>query len=381
MRYRVLGKTGLSISEIGYGGEHITEADFKTTEAVLSRALEKGVNIFDVFMPQPNVRENMGKALRPHRKEVILQGHIGAVMNGGQYERSRDVGRCEVFVRDFLEKFHTDYIDLGMMHFIDTEEDFHQAFDSDYVDYVCKLKRDGIIRFIGVSSHNAETAKRLVETGVPDMLMFSVNPAFDLLPAETAIDDLFEDKTYAESRFQIDPKRAELYRLCEEKGVGITNMKTLGGGRLLSAEASPFGVALTPLQCIRYALDRPAVKSVLMGARSIAELDACLAYEAASEEDCDYTVIAAGTRSAMQGKCVYCNHCLPCPQSIDIAAVTKFLDMASQYSAVPDTVAEHYAALPVHGGDCIACGACEPNCPFSVAIRDNMKRAAQVFGY
>lgn len=381
MKYRDLGKTGLKVSRIGYGGEHLTDADYTTTEAVLRTALEAGVNIMDVFMPQPSVRSHMGDALGSHRKDVLLQGHIGAVMQDGQYLRSRNVKLCDEYIRDFLTRFHTDFIDLGMMHFIDTQEDFKLSFESEYIDYCQDLKKRGVIRFLGVSSHNAVTAKKMVETGLIDVMLFSINPAFDLLPAEIDIDDYFKDDTYtAENRFHIDPDRAELYRLCEEKGVGITVMKTLGGGRLLKADTSSFGVALTPVQCIHYALERPAVASVLMGARTPQELEECLKYECASASQKDYTHISKGTQSAMRGKCMYCNHCLPCPAGIDIAQVNKYLDLARQQGGAPETVSAHYGALTRHASDCLQCGVCEERCPFAVDVRENMRQAEATFG-
>lgn len=380
MQTRALGKTGLSVSRIGYGGEYLIDADYKTTEAVLHTALDGGINIIDVFMPQPDVRSHMGDALGSRRKDVLLQGHIGAVMQDGQYMRSRDVKLCDEYVRDFLNRFHTDYIDLGMMHFIDTEEDYRSSFESPYLEYCLDLKRRGVIRFLGASSHNAVTARRMVETGVLDVLLFSINPAFDMLPGKAGVEDFFKDETYADHRFRIDPDRAALYRLCEEKGVGITVMKTLGAGRLLKAETSSFGVALTPVQCIHYALERPAVASVLMGARSVAELEACLGYETAGEQEKDYSILGSGTASAMRGKCMYCNHCLPCPAGIDIAAVHKYLDLAAQTPEIPDTVRAHYEALEHPAGECLECGACEERCPFAVSVRENMCRAAERFG-
>ena len=382
MEYRALGKTGLQVSRIGFGGEHVTDVDYATTEAVLRTAMEGGVNIMDVFMPQPEVRSHLGDALRGQREKMILQGHIGAVMQDGQYLRSRDVKLCDAFIRDFLTRFHTDYIDLGMMHFIDTEEDFRKSFHSPYIDYCLKLKHDGVIRHLGVSSHNAVTAKKMIETGVIDVILFSINPAFDLLPAQTDIDDYFKDETYnAETRFSIDPERAALYRLCEEKGIGITVMKALGAGRLLNAETSSFGMALTPAQCIQYALDRPAVSSVMLGAKTVEEMQWDLAFENASAEEKDYTCLGAGAKSAIRGKCMYCNHCLPCPAGIDIAAVNKFYDLATQQESVPDTVRAHYQALEKHAGDCLHCGACEKRCPFSVGVRGNMDAAKALFGY
>lgn len=77
---------------------------------------------------------------------------------------------------------------------------------------------------------------------------------------------------------------------------------------------------------------------------------------------------------------MYCSHCAPCPQKIDVASVTKFLNLAVAQNAVPETVREHYAVLEHHAGECIACGACETRCPFQVPIRENMRRAAEIFG-
>ena len=78
---------------------------------------------------------------------------------------------------------------------------------------------------------------------------------------------------------------------------------------------------------------------------------------------------------------MYCNHCLPCPSRINIADVTKFYNLTEAEGRVPETVREHYAALEHHAGECIRCGRCERRCPFDVKIRENMKKAAEVFGY
>jgi len=98
---------------------------------------------------------------------------------------------------------------------------------------------------------------------------------------------------------------------------------------LLNAGASPLGAPLTVAQCEHYALTRPGVVSTLIGCVSGAEVRQALAYETLSLEEKDYTaVLAASRRYAADGACMYCNHCLPCPQQIDIAAVHKYYDLA-----------------------------------------------------
>jgi len=377
MRYRTLGKTGLKTSEIGYGGEHLHGKPYETADAVLNRALDGGINIIDVFMPQPEVRSNMGRAIKSRRKDILIQGHIGAALDGdGQYLRSRDVAICDMFIRDFLERFETDYIDLGMIHFVDTDEDYTLSFDSPYIDYVQKLKKEGIIRYIGASTHDAATGIKMANTGLIDMFMFSVNPAFDLRP-ELDLDRMFVDTK--PEKLQLDPAKSNFYNLCAAKNIGITTMKSLGAGRLLKAELSPLGFALTVPECIAYALDRPAVSSVLLGAQSTDEVSQILAYENTSASERDYAKAIQLGRPQLGGKCMYCNHCLPCPQGIDIAAVTKYLDMAKIGGG--EIVNAHYGALPSHGGDCTECKNCEKNCPFGIGVIENMKEAARVFKF
>lgn len=179
----------------------------------------------------------------------------------------------------------------------------------------------------------------------------------------------------------MEPARQELYELCQAKGVGITVMKAFGGGDLLDAELSPAGRALTVNQCINYALTRPAVATVLVGAHSVEQLQDSCEYENATDEERDYaTALASFPNISWRGHCMYCSHCAPCPKKIDVASVTKFLNLSLAQGEVPETVREHYDLLGHYAGDCIACGSCEKRCPFEVSIIENMKKAKEIFG-
>ena len=158
-------------------------------------------------------------------------------------------------------------------------------------------------------------------------------------------------------------------------------MKAFGGGDLLDASLSPAGKALTANQCLHYALTRPAVATVLAGARTAEQLKISLAYEEASDDEKDYALaFASFPNISWKGHCMYCSHCAPCPKQIDVASVTKFLNLARAQGEVPETVREHYAVLSHHAGECIQCGACETRCPFEVSIIENMKAAREIFG-
>lgn len=380
MRYRELGRTGLSVSEIGLGGEWLERHDAKEVKAVIARCEELGINILDCWMSQPQVRSNIGAAIAGSRERWIIQGHIGSTWQNGQYVRTRDLEQVKIAFQDLLERMGTDYIDLGMIHFVDEKAEFERIMDGEFIEYVRSLKEKGVIRHIGMSTHNPDVAKMAALSGEIEMLLFSINPAFDLLPASEDLNEYFKE-TYAEQLSGIAPEREELYRICEREGVGITVMKGYAGGRLFQAETSPFGVALTPVQCLHYALTRPAVASVMAGFDTPEHVDAAVAYETATEEEKDYaSVLASAPKHAYSGQCTYCGHCAPCPVRIDIAMVNKLYDLAAMQEEVPATVKAHYGQLSANAKDCIQCGGCETRCPFGVRIVDRMKKTRDLFG-
>ena len=379
MKYRALGKTGLLVSEIGLGGEWLERHNTEEVKAVVERCEALGINILDCWMSEPNVRSNIGLAIEGSREKWIIQGHIGSTWQNGQYVRTREIDKVKEAFEDLLHRFKTDYIDLGMIHFIDEKADFEAVMNGPFIEYVRALKSAGKIRHIGMSTHNPAIAKLAAESGEIEMILFSVNPAFDMLPASENIETLFAEK-YDEKLGGIDPERAELYKLCEQNGVGITVMKGYAGGRLFKAEASPFGVAMTPVQCLHYALTRPAVASVMVGFDTPEHVDAAAAYETATEEEKDYaSVLANAPQHAFTGQCTYCGHCAPCPVEIDIAMVNKFLDLAKMQDETPVSLREHYNALSANAADCIGCAGCEERCPFGVKIVERMQEAAELF--
>ncbi|MBD5114411.1 MAG: 4Fe-4S binding protein [Ruminococcaceae bacterium] len=380
MQYRRLGKTNLMVSEIGFGAEWMERHNYEECKAAIDRADELGINILDCWMSEPNVRTNIGKALVGRRERWFIQGHIGSTWQNGQYVRTRDVDKCRAAFEDLLTRLQTDYIDLGMIHFIDQESDWEAAVNGPYMQYVKELKESGKIRHIGMSTHNPDMAKRAVESGLVEMMLFSINPAFDLLPPTDDINNYFAEE-YQENLGGIDPARAELYKLCEQHDVGLTVMKGYAGGRLFDAKRSPFGVALTPVQCIHYCLTRPAVASIMVGYDTPEHVEQAVAYESASAEEKDYAgVLAKAPRHTFgQGECTYCGHCKPCPAEIDIAMVNKYYDLATMQPEIPATIKGHYFALEHNADACIGCKSCESRCPFGVKIAERMKKTAELF--
>ncbi len=380
MKKRILGKTGLMVSEVGFGGEWLERHEEEEGIRLIQYAHSKGINIIDCWMADPKSRDIIGKGIADARDEWIVQGHIGSTWQNGQYVRTRDMNYVKPAFEDLLKRIGGGYIDLGMIHYVDSMEDWNTCMNTAYIDYVHELHDKGIIRHIGLSTHNPRIAKMAVESGFIEMILFSINPAFDMKPASENIETMFGDYD-DQSLSGIDPERAALYSLCEEKNVGITVMKGFFGGNLFDAARSPFGAAFTPVQCIHYALTRPGVCSILCGYDTAEQIDAAAAYESATDDEKDYaSVIASAPLHSCRGQCTYCGHCKPCPMDLDIAMINKFYDLAVQQPKVPESVLSHYKALPHTASECIGCQSCEERCPFGVGISERMAKAAALFG-
>ena len=377
MQYRPLGNTGLSVSEISIGCGGFEKLDSAASLELMTLALDSGMNYIDIYDANPKTRSNIGYALQGRRDEMIIQGHIGTIFKDGQHCRTRDVTEAKAGFEDLLARLHTDHIEVGMIHITDSHEEWDELEGSPFLDYVMQLKQEGKIKHIGVSSHNAEVALRAAKSGWIEVIMFSLNPAFDRLRGgaipwdEGAMDNL---------QGGIDPVRVELYDYCATHHIGITVMKTFGGGgRLLDAKTSPLGVAYTPEQCIAYCLAKPCISTCILGVDNLEELKADLHWLQATEQEKDYTLVEKREVASVGGDCTYCNHCSPCAVGIPIAKVNELLDKAELNGVTPE-LQEQYDALPHHAGECTHCGSCLSRCPFQVDIPSRMDRAKAVFG-
>ena len=363
MEYRIHPKTGARISVIGIGTGPIHEATEREAAAALSYAYEQGVNYLDFATAGAGTFPYVGAVLGPVRKDLFYQVHFGANYESGEYGWTTDLDTIKRQVDWQLKELKTDYIDFGMIHCLDEARDWKQYQKNGVLDYLLELKRAGVVRHIGLSSHTPELAQMVLDTGLAEQLMFSINPAYDYQQGEYAIGSASE--------------RMDLYRRCEAEGIGISVMKPFSAGQLLDGRTSPFGRALTKVQCIQYALDKPGVLTVLPGIRGLQDMKEALAWLDASPEERDYAVLGTFAPGDAAGACVYCNHCQPCPAGLNVGLINKYYDLAKIGDAM---AADHYGKLEKHASDCVGCGHCDRRCPFHVAQSDRMRDIAAYFG-
>jgi predicted aldo/keto reductase-like oxidoreductase len=360
MEYRKLphGNAVERFSVLGLGMGGIQNASSEEIEKTIRKAIDNGINFFDLCAGGKNVFEPFGKAIKNQREKVFIQTHFGAVYNeNGEYGWSRNLDEIKKTVLWEMEALHTDYLDFGFLHCVDEDDDFDELMSSGVFDYIKMLKEKGVIHHIGFSSHTPSVANRILDTGIVDMMMFSINPAYDFEAGD-------------EYGIGHTEERAMLFRRCEKEGIGISVMKPFFAGKLLDEKTSPFKVAMTRYQCLQYALDRPGVLTVVPGIRGISDLDDLLGFVYSSPEKRDYSILGSFTQEKGNGSCVYCNHCQPCPAGIDIGLVNKYYDLAL---AGDKLAINHYDKLTTKADACLKCNHCNNRCPFKVKQKERMQ--------
>lgn len=362
MEYRIDQRTKDRISVIGLGTACLSDASEEEAMEALDLAHGGGINYIDLAAAGAECFAYCGKYFEKKRESVKYQIHFGAEYSTGKYGWTTELDKVKRSVDWQLETLRTDFIDYGFIHCLDEESDWEAYRKNGILDYLLGMQEQGVVRHIGTSSHTPALAGKVLDTGLVDRLMFSVNPGYD-----------YQQGEYANGS---PDERMALYRRCEKEGVGISVMKPFSGGQLLDERTSPFGKALTQYQCIQYALDRPGVITVLAGIRGKADVEKLLSFFDAAPEEKDYSVIGTFTPADAAGKCVYCNHCHPCPAGLDIGLINKYYDLSRAGDIL---AAGHYDKLEKKASDCIRCGHCNKRCPFRVDQMGRMEEIAEYF--
>jgi len=382
MKYRKLGRTGLNVSEIGMGLEHLLDKDEQTVVDTIQAAIRGGVNYFDCHVGHDFNEDStsyegynkLGKALHGSRDNVAISYVT--------YYKDRTAGFTEPRFDYFLKAVKTTHVDVFMIQFCDKNEDYEQVIgENGALAHAKKLRAEGKAKYIGIATHSLAIAQKAIAAGEFDVLMYPVNPAFDVVTDEEQYktEDLgtlwnAADDFTAKNK-SIPQPRKDVYHECERKNIGLVAMKAFAGGAILEWEKD---AGFTPVNLISYALAQNGVSTVVPGCTNPGEINEILEYTTASTAQRDYSAAVVKSRWRVTGNCIYCNHCLPCNANINIGLVNRFVDQAYHN---PDTEAikEKYHVLPVNASACTRCGVCEKRCPFDVKVMDRMKQATELF--
>ena len=334
MEYRTLGKTGLKVSRMGFGGIPIQRIDAEGTKVLMQKLKEEGINYIDTARGYTVSEEYLGYALEGMRDNFIL----------ATKSMSRTKEAMTHDIETSLRNLRTDYIDLYQVHNPNVEQLIQVTEEGGALEALMEAKAAGKIGHIGVTAHSTEVFEKALEFDWVETIMFPYNI--------------------------VETQGEELMKKCTEKNVGFIDMKPLAGGAIENATLA-----------LRYVCANEDVSVVIPGMADMAELEenikACTDESPLSEEE--LKEMEAVRDELGTNFCRRCNYCQPCTMGINISGVILFAGYLERYG-LGDWAKERYKTLPVKASACVECGECEERCPYHLPIREMLKRCTAEFG-
>lgn len=334
MEHRILGKTGLEISRLGFGGIPIQKINAEGTKKLVGEMLKEGINYIDTARGYTVSEEYLGYALEGVRDKFVIATKSMA--------RTKDAMAKDIDIS--LKNLRTDYIDLYQIH-NPSAKDLEQVIAPDgALEALFEAKEAGKIGHIGITLHSVDLFKTAIELPWVETVMFPYNI--------------------------VETQGEALIAKCAEKNIGFICMKPLAGGAIEDAETA-----------LRFIVSNPAVTVVIPGMADVVEIKqniAATANTAALNAE-EQAKVDAIKESLGTNFCRRCNYCAPCTVGINISAVFLFEGYYSRYD-LKDWAQDRYSSLSKTASDCIGCGACESRCPYELPIRQMLKKAAEVMG-
>ena len=334
MEYRILGKTGLKISRMGFGGIPIQKIDEEGTRKLLHEMMEKGVNYIDSARGYTVSEQYIGYGLEGIRDKFVL----------ATKSMSRTKEAMAADIETSLGNFRTDYIDLYQVHNPSMEQLDQVIGEGGALEALMEAKAAGKIGHIGLTAHSTAVFERALGLDWVEPIMFPYNI--------------------------VEQQGAELIHKCAEKNIGFIDMKPLAGGAIEDATLA-----------LRYVCSNPDVTVVIPGMAEVRELEQNLAACSNTEPLTDEELKAMDKVREQLGTdfCRRCNYCAPCTVGINIPSVFLFAGYLQRYD-LADWAKDRYSTLKVKASACIGCGKCEPRCPYHLPIREKLKKCAQDMG-
>jgi len=334
MEYRELGKTGLKVSRLGFGGIPIQRIDAAGTAVLIRELKEAGVNYIDTARGYTVSEEYLGHALEGIRENFVIATKS---MARTKEEMLRDIDIS-------LKNLRTDYIDLYQVHNPNKAQLDQVLAPGGALEALLEAKAAGKIGHIGITLHYVDLFERALEFDWVETIMFPYS--------------------------LVETQGEALIHKCEEKNVGFICMKPLAGGAIDD-----------PKVALRFAVSNSAVSVVIPGMAALEEIHQNIAAvnDRTPLSDEEKNTIHRIRNQLGSQFCRRCNYCAPCTAGISIPAVFLMEGYYSRYD-LKDWAVFRYNAMDKKASDCVGCGVCETRCPYQLPIREMLKKAESVFG-
>lgn len=334
MEYRKLGKTGLTISRMGFGGIPIQRIDAEGTRKLLHEMADKGINYIDTARGYTVSEEYLGYAMEGIRDKFVVATKSMA--------RTKEAMAADI--ETSLRNLRTDHIELYQVHNPSMEQLDQVTGKDGALEALMEAREAGKIGHIGLTCHSVQVFERALELEWVETIMFPYNI--------------------------VENQGEDLIRKCTEKNVGFIAMKPLAGGAIEDASLA-----------LRYICANKDVTVVIPGMAEAGELDeniqACEDEKSLTEEE--LKKIEDVKKQLGTDFCRRCNYCAPCTVGINIPSVFLFAGYLQRYN-LADWAKDRYSTLAVKASACVGCGECEKRCPYHLPIREKLKKCAEDMG-
>jgi len=328
MRYVQLGRTDLKISELGFGCIPIIRLGHEAAVTTLRHAFEKGITFYDTANAYRDSEDKIGDAFSGMREKIVLATKTLKRTAAGAAEH----------LEASLRRLKTDYIDLYQLHQIAQEDDWNAVTaPNGALETLVRAKKEGKIRWIGVSSHNLAMAIRLVKTDLFSTIQFPFN-------------------------FIEDAAKDELHAAAFERGMGILAMKPFAGGMINNAAVA-----------FKFLRQHPGVIPI-PGFDSIDAVNEVVSFYGHPNRvtEKDLRLMEAYRTELGRQFCRRCEYCNPCPSGVMITQAMGYQVIAGRMSSA---VAVEFSRAAMESVKlCTLCGTCEERCPYELPIQDMLKR-------
>ena len=334
MEYITLGKTGLRVSKMGFGGIPIQRVTAEEAKALLEAVEAAGVNYIDTARGYSVSEELIGQAIEGRRDKFVL----------ATKSMARDREAMAKDIETSLGNLRTDYIDLYQIHNPSVQQLEQVCAPGGALEALLEAKEAGRIGHLGLTAHSLEVFQRALELEWVETVMFPYNI--------------------------VENQGADLMEQAAEKNVGFIGMKPLAGGAIEDAALA-----------LRYIAANPHVSVVIPGMYAPEEVaqNAAAVADAAPLSQAEQDRMEQIRKELGTSFCRRCNYCAPCTVGISIPNAFLFHGYLSRYG-LADWARSRYEAMPAKAGDCVECGACEERCPYQLPIREMLKKTAADFG-
>lgn len=334
MEYITLGKTGLRVSKMGFGGIPIQRVTAEEAKALLEAVEAAGVNYIDTARGYTVSEELIGQAIEGRWDKFVL----------ATKSMARDREAMAKDIETSLGNLRTDYIDLYQIHNPSVQQLEQVCAPGGALEALLEAKEAGRIGHLGLTAHSLEVFQRALELDWVETVMFPYNI--------------------------VENQGADLMEQAAEKNVGFIGMKPLAGGAIEDAALA-----------LRYIAANPHVSVVIPGMYAPGEVaqNAAAVADAAPLSQEEQDRMEQIRKELGTSFCRRCNYCAPCTVGISIPNAFLFHGYLSRYG-LADWARSRYEAMPAKAGDCVECGACEERCPYQLPIREMLKKTAADFG-